>query len=106
MGIGGISVWQLLIVLAIVIMLFGTKRLRTLGSDLGSAIKGFKKSMQDDGDKAPADDEDAEHEVPGAATLQRDESTPFKPDQAREEPREGNPEDNVTAAGDSGERKH
>ncbi|MEH6515774.1 MAG: twin-arginine translocase TatA/TatE family subunit [Halioglobus sp.] len=49
MGIGGISVWQLLIILAIVIMLFGTKRLRTLGGDLGSAVKGFRKSMQDDG---------------------------------------------------------
>jgi len=48
MGIGGISVWQLLIVLAIVIMLFGTKRLRTLGSDLGSAVKGFRKSMSDE----------------------------------------------------------
>ncbi|MDO8864180.1 twin-arginine translocase TatA/TatE family subunit [Haliea sp. E1-2-M8] len=48
MGIGGISVWQLLIILAIVIMLFGTKRLRTLGSDLGSAIKGFRKSIKDD----------------------------------------------------------
>lgn len=50
MGIGGISIWQLLIILAIVIMLFGTKRLRTLGSDLGSAVKGFRKSMTDDGD--------------------------------------------------------
>jgi sec-independent protein translocase protein TatA len=49
MGIGGISIWQLLIILAIVIMLFGTKRLRTLGSDLGSAVKGFRKSIQDDG---------------------------------------------------------
>ena len=49
MGIGGISVWQLLIILAIVIMLFGTKRLRTLGSDLGSAVKGFRKSMSDEG---------------------------------------------------------
>jgi sec-independent protein translocase protein TatA len=48
MGIGGISIWQLLIVLAIVIMLFGTKRLRSLGGDLGSAIKGFRKSMQSD----------------------------------------------------------
>lgn len=52
MGIGGISIWQLLIILAIVIMLFGTKRLRTLGSDLGSAVKGFRKSMTDDGDAA------------------------------------------------------
>ncbi len=56
MGIGGISIWQLLIILAIVIMLFGTKRLRTLGSDLGSAVKGFRKSMSDDGEvKQPGD---------------------------------------------------
>lgn len=48
MGFGGISIWQLLIILAIVVMLFGTKRLRNLGSDLGSAIKGFRKSMSDD----------------------------------------------------------
>lgn len=50
MGLGGISIWQLLIILAIVVMLFGTKRLRGLGSDLGSAVKGFRSSMQDDGD--------------------------------------------------------
>lgn len=48
MGISGIGIWQLLIVLAIVIMLFGTKRLRNLGTDLGSAIKGFKKSVSDE----------------------------------------------------------
>jgi sec-independent protein translocase protein TatA len=52
MGLGGISIWQLLIVLAIVIMIFGTKRLRGLGSDLGGAVKGFKQSLQDDGDSA------------------------------------------------------
>jgi sec-independent protein translocase protein TatA len=58
MGVGGISIWQLLIILAIVIMLFGTKRLRTMGSDLGSAVKGFRKSMSDEaaGDK-PAEPE-------------------------------------------------
>ncbi|EED32197.1 putative mttA/Hcf106 family [gamma proteobacterium NOR5-3] len=50
MGLGGISIWQLLIILAIVVMLFGTKRLRSLGSDLGSAVKGFRSSMQDEGD--------------------------------------------------------
>lgn len=48
MGIGGINIWQLLIILAIVVMLFGTKRLRNIGTDLGSAIKGFKKSMGDE----------------------------------------------------------
>jgi len=56
MGIGGISVWQLLIILAIVIMLFGTKRLSTLGSDLGNAVKGFRKSMSDDGEAAKSGD--------------------------------------------------
>jgi len=48
MGLAGISVWQLLIILAIVIMIFGTKRLKNIGSDLGGAVKGFKKSLHDD----------------------------------------------------------
>ena len=56
MGFGGIGIWQLLIVLLIIVMLFGTKKLRSLGSDLGGALKGFKKAMKDD--DAPADDED------------------------------------------------
>tara|TARA_B100000676_G_C17732465_1_gene657093 strand:+ start:501 stop:752 length:252 start_codon:yes stop_codon:yes gene_type:complete len=47
MGIGGISIWQLLIVLVIVLLLFGTKKLRNLGSDLGGAVKGFKSSVKD-----------------------------------------------------------
>lgn len=42
---GGISIWQLLIILVIVVLLFGTKRLKGMGSDLGSAIKGFKKRL-------------------------------------------------------------
>jgi sec-independent protein translocase protein TatA len=42
---GGISVWQLLILLVVVILIFGTKKLRTLGGDLGGAVKGFKKAM-------------------------------------------------------------
>lgn len=48
MGLGGIGIWQLLIVLVIVIMLFGTKRLKGLGTDLGDAIKGFRKTMDND----------------------------------------------------------
>ncbi|GAA5525839.1 sec-independent protein translocase protein TatA [Microbulbifer aestuariivivens] len=48
MGFGGISIWQLLIVLVIVLLLFGTKRLKNLGGDLGGAIKGFKKAMKDE----------------------------------------------------------
>lgn len=45
---GGISIWQLLIVVAIIVLLFGTKKLRNLGSDLGESVKGFKKAMSDD----------------------------------------------------------
>jgi len=48
MGFGGISVWQLLIILAILIMIFGTKKLRGFGGDLGGAIKGFKKAMSEE----------------------------------------------------------
>ena len=48
MGFGGISIWQLVIVLGIIILLFGTKKLRNLGGDVGSAVKGFKKAMSDD----------------------------------------------------------
>ena len=58
MGIGGISVWQLVIVLLIVIMLFGSKRLKSLGSDVGGAIKGFKSSM---GEQKKIDDNVDEH---------------------------------------------
>lgn len=51
MGISGVGIWQLLIVLAIIILLFGTKRLKNIGSDLGGAIKGFKQSISDDKNK-------------------------------------------------------
>ena len=44
----GLSIWELLIVLAIVVMVFGTKRFKTLGSDLGSAIKGFRSAIKDE----------------------------------------------------------
>ena len=50
----GISIWQLLIILAIVLLLFGTKRLRNFGGDLGGAIKGFKKAVKDE-DKSTKD---------------------------------------------------
>lgn len=58
MGFGGISPWSLLIILAIVILLFGTKRLRNIGGDLGGAIKNFKKSVKD-GESSAANTEDA-----------------------------------------------
>lgn len=59
MGFGGISIWQLLIILVIVLLLFGTKRLRNLGGDLGNAIKGFKKAMNDDDKKGDKPDDAA-----------------------------------------------
>ncbi|SEQ19916.1 sec-independent protein translocase protein TatA [Amphritea atlantica] len=46
--LGGISLWQLAILLVIVVLLFGTKKLRNLGGDLGGAVKGFKKAMNED----------------------------------------------------------
>jgi sec-independent protein translocase protein TatA len=51
MGLGGISLPELLIVLVIVVLIFGTKRLKSIGSDLGGAIKGFRSSMGGDSDK-------------------------------------------------------
>jgi len=45
--LSNVSIWQLLIVLVIVIAIFGTKRLKTLGSDLGGAVKGFRSAMND-----------------------------------------------------------
>ena len=58
MGMGGISIWQLVIVLVIVLLLFGTKKLRNMGGDLGGAVKGFKKAMGDE--EAKALDQDVE----------------------------------------------
>ena len=59
MGLGGISIWQLLIVLVIVILLFGTKKLRSMGGDLGSAIKSFKQSVREGEEEQMNDKNDA-----------------------------------------------
>ena len=70
MGLGGISIWQLLIILLIVVMIFGTKRLKDIGQDLGGAVKGFRKAMSDS--EKEADDPrqlgkpDADFTEPGA----------------------------------------
>ena len=63
MGLGGISIWQLLILLLIVALIFGTKKLRTLGGDLGGAVKGFKKALGDDNDK---EEKSEDADKPGA----------------------------------------
>ncbi|MGB5452348.1 MAG: Sec-independent protein translocase subunit TatA [Sedimenticolaceae bacterium] len=76
MGFGGISIWQLLIVLAIVLVLFGTKRLRNLGGDLGSAVKGFKKAISDEDKKTDSEPEKLEQAdekvINGEATREKD----------------------------------
>ena len=66
---GGISLWQLLIVLVIVVLLFGTKKLRGMGSDLGSAVKGFKKAVTD-GDKDADFDEKKQVEASQTESIQ------------------------------------
>lgn len=57
---GSLSIWHWLIVLVVVIVIFGTKRLKNVGQDLGEAIKGFKKGMQD----GEADDDDQRSKRP------------------------------------------
>ena len=67
MGIGGISVWQLLIILVIVVLIFGTKKLKNMGGDIGGAVKNFKSAMKDgekdaesEGDELPAEEIEAQ----------------------------------------------
>ena len=61
MGLGGISVWQLLIVLVIVVLIFGTKKLKNMGGDIGGAVKNFKSAMSDE-EKAKQAEEEIEGE--------------------------------------------
>lgn len=75
--LSGISLWQLLIILAIVVVLFGTKKLRNMGSDLGGAIKGFKQAVKEgekDGDKDEKpgiDEQNSQHKRQGSTIDQQ-----------------------------------
>ncbi len=73
--IGGISVWQLLILLLIVVVVFGTKRLRNIGSDLGSAIKGFRKGIEDEPEDSEPEKLTTEEQT-SAENQDQQESTP------------------------------
>lgn len=68
----GFSIWQILIILLIVILLFGTKKLRNMGGDLGEAVKGFKKGMKDEEDESNKEPEQIEKKegdvIEGTAT--------------------------------------
>ena len=75
MGFGGVSIWQLVIVLGIVVLLFGTKKLRNIGGDLGSAVKGFKKAMNEDEQKdTAASEENKKLTADDAAFTKQDET--------------------------------
>jgi len=80
MGFGGIGIWQLVIILVIVVMLFGTKKLRNIGGDLGGALKGFKNAMKDDADKDDKDAEDDDSVKPAADASTMKSETSEKPD--------------------------
>lgn len=64
---GAISIWHWLVVLVIVVLVFGTKKLRNLGSDLGGAVKGFKDGMKEA--EAPEADESRQNRIADADTL-------------------------------------
>lgn len=59
----GISIWQLLIVLGIVILIFGTKKLKNMGNDIGGAVKGFKSAMKENPDDMKKTIEETEGDV-------------------------------------------
>lgn len=77
---GGISIWQLLIIALIVVLLFGTKKLRSLGGDLGGAVKGFKNAMSSEEDKKALEDAEA---AKTAQTTQQ--ATEKKPESNKEQ---------------------
>ncbi|MCG9964925.1 MULTISPECIES: Sec-independent protein translocase subunit TatA [Shewanella] len=86
---GGISIWQLLIIALIVVLLFGTKKLRSLGGDLGGAVKGFKNAMSSEEDKKALEDAEAAKPVQTAQTVQSaqptQQATEKKPESHKEQ---------------------
>lgn len=68
---GGLSIWHWIIVLVVVLLVFGTKRLRNAGQDLGEAVKGFKKGMKDE-DKVTGQLDDKSRTEDSSASKERD----------------------------------
>lgn len=66
--IAGISIWKLLVILGIIVLIFGTKKLRNIGGDLGGAVKGFKSAMDDDGKEKDAPQARVEHDAKPSPT--------------------------------------
>jgi sec-independent protein translocase protein TatA len=66
---GSFSIWHWLIVLVIVLVIFGTKKLRNIGSDLGGAVKNFKEAVKEE-EKAPAPTQKIESHAQGGQTIE------------------------------------
>jgi len=81
----GISVWQLLIILAIVLVLFGAKRLRNVGGDLGAAVKGFRSAVGEEGGDKDKEKEKENAEEPEKLQAEEDEEGRVINGEAREE---------------------
>ena len=77
--IGGISVTQLLILLVIVMLVFGTKRLRNIGSDLGSAVKGFRKGIEDEPEEGEPEKLTAEEKTSAEPQNKKENATASHP---------------------------
>lgn len=74
MGIGGVSIGSLLVVLVIVMLLFGTKRLRTVGADLGGALSGFRKAIKEGDETREALIRPVERQDAASSTVRSDQS--------------------------------
>jgi len=66
---GSLSIWHWLIVLVIIMLVFGTKKLRNIGQDLGGAVKGFKEGIKEGADKVASDDQSAAQPGKQARTI-------------------------------------
>ena len=62
---GGLSIWHWLIVLLVVVLIFGTKKLRNIGQDLGGAVKGFKEGMKSPESETPAQSTESAQQIAG-----------------------------------------
>ena len=76
---GGIGVWQLLILLLIVVIVFGTKRLRNIGSDLGGAIKGYRKGTEEEPEASEPEQISTEQSTSAEPQKQQEKTTASSP---------------------------
>jgi sec-independent protein translocase protein TatA len=72
---GSFSIWHWLIVLLVVVLIFGTKKLKNIGTDLGSAVKGFKDGIKSGGESAEADAVPPQQQVTGSQHKSADANT-------------------------------